>query len=395
LLELFPLSMNLRTVSLLYIYIFMPAAVLFFALQKMFLKKVAGDQLCQPKRRNKRRLICLDAKSKFIVSVVVLATLSIGGLLFSFDMNRKNALEMNSFLRQERWDDYLKAAEKFEEHNSYNVQVNHDINRSLYHVGRLGDEMFAHKQSLDAMFLLNSGELDFATQYLRVVDIFYEIGNINMAEKWAYEILELEGPSPPILRRLSDIHIVKSQIPSAKVFLHALSKDLIHGQYARQRLEQLETDPELKSDRQVQLLRSLKWQDNGLYRDLTMETMLLGLLKQNPKNRMVYEYLMGGYLMSNNLEKFIENLYRLDEMGYERIPSHYEEAILIYRMSTNRTVSLNGRQISKASLDRSQDFLRALKPYRLNKKAAMAALAPEFGNSYFFYRMFNVSGAGQ
>ncbi|RKY09696.1 MAG: hypothetical protein DRP66_01520 [Planctomycetota bacterium] len=58
--------------------------------------------------------------------------------------------------------------------------------------------------------------------------------------------------------------------------------------------------------------------------------MLLDLLEANPNNPMVPEYLMVVYLLAHNLDKLAANLHRLDDVGYDHIPRHWEEAILVY-----------------------------------------------------------------
>ena len=383
LLVLSPLGMNLRTVSLLYMYLFLPVLMVFFGLRR----KLSGPPAVS--HDGKPRTIHSSLWLKPGVTAAILAGLSIGGLYFSFDANRKNLLVMNSFLRQGRWREFLVAAGEFEKLDAYDVRINYDINRALFHTGRLGDEMFFHKQGGNGLFLSGRENFGFLAQYLRMTDISYELGDVNAAEHLAYEILEMEGVSPGILRRLADINLVKGQIPAARVFLKALCKDLIHGSYARRRLSLLQTDPELKTDKTIQHLRSCRLLADKAPPQSNPEQLLLDLLEANPNNPMALEYLMAVYLLTHNLDKLVANLHRLDDVGYDRIPRHWEEAILVYG-SRRKEVNLYGRKISRQTQERFAKFLKIRARYRSNMKAPRAALADEFGNTYFFYRMFNM-----
>jgi hypothetical protein len=110
---------------------------------------------------------------------------------------------------------------------------------------------------------------------------------------------------------------------------------------------------------------------------------------------MAFEYLMAEYLTTNQLEKFVQNLWRLDDFDYQKVPRHYEEAILIYSKLTRKEVDLHGRKISTETAERGRKFFGTLNYFTLDKKAAYNALAKDFGNSYFFYNVFGVSGIGK
>jgi hypothetical protein len=88
----------------------------------------------------------------------------------------------------------------------------------------------------------------------------------------------------------------------------------------------------------------------------------------------------------------VQNLRRLDDFDYPKIPRHYEEAILIYSKVTGKKVDLHGRKISAETAERGRKFFGTLNYFTLDKKAGYNAMARDFGNSYFFYNMFGASG---
>ena len=107
---------------------------------------------------------------------------------------------------------------------------------------------------------------------------------------------------------------------------------------------------------------------------------------------MAFEYLMAWYLLTRQLDKFIQNLDRLDDFDYPNIPRLYEEAIFIHMYKTKKAVELHGRQISPESLQQCKGFIQIFNHYREDKRAPFNELAKNYGNSYFFYYVYGESG---
>ena len=100
------------------------------------------------------------------------------------------------------------------------------------------------------------------------------------------------------------------------------------------------------------------------------------------------------YLLTHSLEKIAQNIYRLDDFAYDRIPRHYEEALLVYMQKTGKKADLSGRTISNETIRRFNDYIRIISQYT-SKEQAFDALAGEFSDTYFFYSTFNISGANR
>ncbi len=110
---------------------------------------------------------------------------------------------------------------------------------------------------------------------------------------------------------------------------------------------------------------------------------------------MAFEYLMSWYMLNGRLDKFVQNLDRLDDFGFSQFPRLYEEAILVYVFSVRKPVNLHGRQISTESRQRFDGFNQVLNDYGKNKQAAFNKLAKDYRNSYFFYYVYGRQGTEQ
>jgi hypothetical protein len=110
---------------------------------------------------------------------------------------------------------------------------------------------------------------------------------------------------------------------------------------------------------------------------------------------MAFEYLMACHLLNGRVDRIAANVKRLKDLGYDRIPTLYEEAILIHSEIAGQTPSLAGYSISQETLQRYRMFVQVLGGMQTpNRQAAFAHLVREFGTSYFFYYSFGRVGIG-
>ena len=236
----------------------------------------------------------------------------------------------------------------------------------------------------------------FAKKYQTLYSCFYqmiELGFINKAEHELTASLEQFGEHPVILKRLALINMAKGNLDTARVYLNAISKTLFDAGWADNYLDKIESVSDLAADGRIKYLRSLMMENNYGYTSIDGEKILLDLLAKNKQNRMAFEYLMSSFLLTIQLDKLVQNLYRLDDFDYPQIPRLYEEAILIYEYLGRKTVDLRGRRISLQSRQRFDSFNQIyLGRYRQNKQAAFNELAENYGDTYFFYYLYGLSG---
>jgi hypothetical protein len=313
-------------------------------------------------------------------------------VFFSQDGSPKPILEVDYYASRRMWPEVLRCAAQpsnffdFAIHPSYYRLTSHAVNRALYHTGRLVNDIFAYRQRSEGLFI-NSG-----TEFWNVFDTYIDLGQINRAEYSLLICIEANGERPLLLKRLALINMVKGNTGAARVYLGALNKTLFDAGWARGWLEKIERDPNLSSDEEIQRLRSLIPTTDRDFQP-TNDNLLLDLLDKNRHNRMAFEYLEAFYLLTTQLDKFVENLDRLNDFDYVGIPRVYEEAILLYSYNTKKKVEIPGREISVESRERFNNFLKVLfGRYGGDKKAAFYELAKDYGDSSFFYSIYGLSG---
>ncbi len=402
LLPLHPESYSSASLAAKSLYIFFPLAAVLVSLSQPFIKVLSPRPTKKTFLKSKAEKTSPGKNVKnyykknnlnFLYESIVLFGITAVVVLFSFDMNKKRMLRINYSAYQKNWYQVLEDARHIP-YEKYNLLINHDINKALYHTGRLPYDMFSYPQKLKALISLGYLALDksFSLADLpKLSDTFIQLGLVNNAEQSAMETMELIGEYPAILRQLFFIYIVKGNTMAAKVYLNALSKDLVYGKWAKSILRKLDEDPLMSTNKEIRELRSAMV-DTDHVGSFGVEEILQSLM-HNKKNRMAFEYLMAYYLLSLQLEKIAQNIHCLEDFNYSNIPRHYEEAIIIHINKTDEKVNLHNMKISQDTVQRFQRFFNIFKRYNWNKQLAINSLARDFGDSYFFYYTFGFSGA--
>jgi hypothetical protein len=320
-----------------------------------------------------------------------------GGLEYSRRINLRNdthplILQAEAAVREGKWRDALDTATQLKQQGVFHRILIHDVNRALYHLGQMGDRMFEFPQDSHALLFITVETVREELRYDKYGDLMLDMGYLNAAEHYATEILEIQGNCPFILDRLSSIFRSKNQVEAANVVDAALRRQLAYKLAFRFRPQNRMIH---QADQNEDSLRT--YQENQPIRDhevrnTTPEEILLDLLENQPKNRIAFEYLMAYYLITLQQEKVVAQFGRLKDLGFTRLPRHYAEAALIALSKTRGQIDLKGWQIDPEVVKQYQAITQRFKEFRMNRNQAVMALAPEFGNSYFFYSIFNISG---
>jgi hypothetical protein len=384
-----------REVTIVYLlYLLLPLTLFVFGILQILWKRlhfVKGRN--KKKFRNKSSNLLLKIFSRYRHSpklkwaVESLLLLAIAGSVVFFYRNEilRTRFKVDYYAYHKMWPELLTSAQ----HKPENPFIAHTVNRALYHVGRLGYDMFSWPQQIDYLFL---SDKKYKWSYWQIFDVFLDLGVVNMAENALTECLEGLGSRPMILKRLALINMVKGNLGSAKIYLGPLSKTLFHAEWANNYLDLLQTDPNLSGDKYIQHLRSLCLNEDCPMYSLLKEKTLLLLLEKNSQNRMAFEYLMAYHMLNKNLSKLAQNLERLHDFDYPKLPTHYEEAAIIYMYRTKKPLQLSPYLPNPQIRQQIEDFSRLLMSYGRNKQAAYKELSKKFRNTYFFYLMFAPSG---
>jgi hypothetical protein len=334
--------------------------------------------------------------------IVVLLALAATMLWATRDWTTRTLRELGSVLYCDRnclWDDILQKKRSFLfEHFPNNksltaLMTTHALYRALYHTGRLGTDMFCFPQIADPepLLLWKNSIGNYFPDWAVSLETAMDLGAVNFAEQTAGEAMENMGPLPFLLFRRTLLQAAKGNDECAHVYCNKLRKMPGYRALTR-RFEHGAGTADLSGDTGVVRLRSCMDTADYVFNRVNEETVLLNLLKSNPRNRMAFEYLMAYYLLSRRPDMVARNLHRLDDFDYKQIPALYQEAFEIYRSKdTAANIVLPKLAADPKTAVRSERFLKLMQLYDPNSPATLAALVAEFGTSYFFFFIFRYS----
>jgi hypothetical protein len=313
----------------------------------------------------------------------------------------RTLLELEFACEHRQWPRVLECARRLPAAD-YMQLVDMSVNRALYHSGTMGDNLFLFPQQQFGLFrrpeeyagaVAPGARPPEKREYVRGCEVFFELGRMNEDEHLATEALQYQGARPWILERLAMIQTVKGDHDAARTFLQALAGDVVRGGRARWMLARLEEDPEALVDDEVRRLRALMVRDDSAG-PRSVDDVLRELLAANGSNRMAFEYLMADYLLKgSDLDALAGEMHRLDDLGYERIPRLYEEALLVL-LYLGKPVDLGGRTISIESRMRFADFLETMNRHPDDPRAALPELDPPARFSFMAYYFLHLRAGG-
>lgn len=331
------------------------------------------------------------------VSAALSVFLLLGAFLTwaTFDVGVKRRIAVDYYASRRDWASVLETARRIES-GSYDVYVMHEVNRALYHTGRLPYDMCGYPQFGRPPGILLSAEEMTDIGYTKFAEWSFELGNLNFARHWGNLALEIHGHSPRLLVLLSRVEAMLGRPEAARALLNSLARDPLYAGDARRRLRELAADPLLAADPECRQVRAVMLDRDcgyGGFGGFAYEEMLLQYAVASPRNREAFEYLMAYYLLTRQRAKLCANMGRLDEFDYVGIPRLYEEALLLEASISPKTpVTLRNRSISAQTEQRFREFLRDLDPCQNgpvpDRPKALETLIRRWGDSYFFFTVF-------
>jgi len=376
-----------RALQISLLSIFLAAFVFQFLLRRKTSDKVSRKKSKETEANTGKILIRWVVQSL----VVILAAVSVVKLTTGIEIKR---LQADFYAGKGMWAELLEYADRHPV-VTYDPEGNHNIIMALHHTGKLGEELFRYPQFKDGMFLPARGkDIRGYRRGISYIRLSLFLGNLNIAEKEAYELFENSGEYPDLFWSLAIINITKKQPKVARVFLEVLSRDLIHGKKAKNMLKRLAEDPELNDDKEIIRLRSIMRTEDTVEMQ-TVEPFMLDFLEVNPHNRIAFEYLMIYYLKTGQVDKIAKNMYRFRDFGYKEVPRHFGEAILLHLGQTRENLPRQGLTIDSQSYTTGEKFMVDLQSNPPDKPASARNLAPQFGNTYYYYYFFKQSGVGR
>ena len=117
---------------------------------------------------------------------------------------------------------------------------------------------------------------------------------------------------------------------------------------------------------------------------------LYSLLQRHPDNKMAYDYYMLQLLVSEQLAGFMHNLSTFDKFNINELPKHFQEAVIFYASSNPKDkIDVSKFKMNIETLKDFAAFKSEYMKHKNNKEAAKKSLMDKYGDTYWYYFLFN------
>lgn len=262
-------------------------------------------------------------------------------------------------------------------------------NIALSELGLLSSQMFHFEQTGKEGLFLDWNPIYFNPWYTG--EQYYRLGIVQAAEHCAYEdmLANKREYGSRALRRLVNTTMLRRDSKGFDKYINLFENSLIYKDWAKQQREHYDI---AKIDSTYEIPDMPKPEEvcdimlNYHLPDLDLDI----LLKNKPYNKKLFESLMAYLLLKKDMNSMITCMDKYYAgMDYDKMPRHYEEAILIAKYVTNGLDStLEKFPVSKETQIEFMEFTKTAS--NASHKTAKDFLRKLYGHTYWYYAMINI-----
>lgn len=326
-------------------------------------------------------------KSKWMdrVALVVCLIATLVSIRFclpeSWHAQRMMLDELAFLAREKRWDVIIDKY-KGKRINNY-VSLNF-LNMSLAHKGELAEQMFAFDQKGTKSLCTDWNQTFYMDRLLS--DVHFLVGDVSLSESFAmdgFTQAKRKG-SARMMQRFVQVSLIRGEIRLAKKYLDLLAAMPFYQDWARRYAtylvhpELMDEDPELSGKRISVENRdrlSLSVSADSLWSEYKLSDHRIG-----------WEYRGCYYLLDKDLDAFSRFLEATSLGGKERMPRHFQEAVLLLA-DKDRSV-LSAYPIQPELIERYRSFKKFLRQSGIQTDVSL--IHQQFGDTYWFYYYFKI-----
>jgi hypothetical protein len=339
------------------------------------------------------------ARLKFILSGRLRIPDFVGGLIGStlltiilvfigikqFDEKNKQYLHVEKLFYQNKFDEVIAYNTANPPINSLTIFLN---NIALCETDKLNDLLFHFQQSPDGKTLFL--KWDMVGEILKRGGYFYyTIGMINEANRWAFENMVMKGHSPEGLKMLIKTELIKGNYKLASRYITILMKTLFYKKEAKAYEKLLFNDIAIDADKELGKRRQNRVKSDFFTITDDPYINIERILAYDSLNKKAFNYKLAFLLLRKNYRGIANELPKLGNYGFKKIPVHIEEAaVALSVLNIDKLPDLGNIQLNKNTELRWNQYLSVFQQYRTNLAAAEPALKKQFGNTFWYYAFY-------
>ncbi len=315
------------------------------------------------------------------IQIIILLFVSGFVLFYEYKPEQKARIKIDYYASRQEWDKVLSEIEKT---GSYDRMVNFQYNRALMNQGRLLDKIFNYEQLLGSLGLFVDKPFN-SEVALPCSDLYFDLGNIDESQRYAFESQTLMTNSPRVLKRLILNCLIMNKPEAANTYINVLAANPLENKWV-QKYRKLIDNPNLAaSDQLVAAKRDEMSKTEGMIG--TPPVKLLDQLEKNPKNKAAFEYLIAFDLLEHDLHSLTDDFKFIEQLNYQKLPVALEEAIILFKSQGKTSGILNTVKVSESTTERFREFAKLTSASKGDRERAKLATAA-FKNTYWYYVLF-------
>lgn len=320
--------------------------------------------------------------TRIIASLVIVCT---GAYMITIntDTAKEDIMAYDHYVRMQQWDKAIARADHKTPSSPLSVAC---LNLSLCKSGMMSDNMFRYYQN-GPEGLIPTFARDFTIPMV-TGEVYYHLGFINTAQRFAFEAMESlpnYWKSGRALKRLAETNMINGQYQVALKYLNILKNTLFYKAWANYVIPFLEDEALIDGHPEWGNLRKHRTKTDFFDSEQEKDMMLGILLQQDLTHYMAYEYLLAYCLLTKDLERFVQYFPLGMELHYARLPYSYQEA-LMYHWAMNHEDPFR-----TVPYPISEDIMRNMATYQnlfLNSSDPEEVLKKNYSGTYWYYLHF-------
>lgn len=323
-----------------------------------------------------------------LISVLIILTVTIFVLSKLYTPETRKVFKLQKCVFENKWNE---AIELHETNPSKNMIGQFFYNIALSETDQLCDRLFFGRQDFGARALILPWENKFMN---RGAHFYYTTGLINEAHRWAYESMVVYGYRPQNIKMLVKTNLINGNYRMAEKYINLLKKSFNYRTWAKEYETLLYNPKRIQSHPELGEKRKLLPNEDFFIQTKNPQNNIPELLQVNPTNRKAFEYKIAWYLLTKNVEPVVRHIKRMEELGYERLPRHVEEAVLAYSNSTGNMPPLGKFSVRQETKLRFRQYISTYKKMQQNPSWGRQQMQNQFSNTFWLYFHFKKINSG-
>jgi hypothetical protein len=314
-----------------------------------------------------------------LVPVVFLTTIAL--LIALYDHSQADIMYVERMFFERKWDNIIHYQE---EKASPCLVVQYYYNLALSEKEMLCDRLFFGRQDFkgESLFLPHSQK-----NINRAVYFYYCIGLSKEAYHLAYESMVLHGYLPENTKMLIKTELINQNFRMAERHINVLKKTLNYRKWAIEYEKMLYNPQLIYSDRELgEKIKLAPKNDFFIMPDdiYNIEAILLG----DPANKKAFEYKIAGLLLKKDFKAIVYQVKKMKDMGYNSIPRHIEEAILLFRYQNLELPYLGELTIAPETTTKFKQFQTIFTLNENSSKSCHEKINGNMKKTFWYYFQF-------